>query len=98
MNLHVARSAVAEARAPQIVKGGRHTAQCGRCADIGVALETQRLGILAFEHARIGGAVRFVTSAAPLEAYRRVLEYERAALISVALEATRLVGGNGSQR
>src|SRR5580692_6106649 len=64
---------------------------------IRVALQADKSDVGARQHSGIGGAVRLMTRLAAFKAHRSVLEGERAALIAVAFEATRLVGGEALQ-
>ena len=58
-----------------------------------MALKAREPHFLPVQHARVGGPVRFVARGAGFEAHRRMLERERPALVPVALEAARFVGG-----
>ena len=69
----------------------------GDRGEIRVALQADKSDIGARQHSRIGRAVRLMTRLAAFKAHRGMLEGERAALIAVAFEATRLVGGEALQ-
>ena len=90
-------SAILIDRRAQIVKRWRHNADGSRPVihprKVGVAFQTHELHLRTGQHARIGGAMHFVTGGASFEANRRVLERERTALVAVAFEAAGLVRG-----
>jgi hypothetical protein len=82
-------------RRSQIVKRRRHHADGSRRVgrrQIRVTLQANIADVLPRQHSRIRGAVRLMARRAALETHGPVFERERTALVSVAVEATRLVG------
>ena len=93
----MADRAVLVARRPEVMEsrrhysGGRPRTDCGR--QIGMTLQTDLLHHRPRQHPWIGRPVRIVARGTAFKAHRRVLKSEWAALVSMALEAARLVGG-----
>ena len=58
---------------------------------IGVAFQTYQPHLVARQHSRIRRAVRFMTSRAALHSHHRMLVYEGAALVAMALQAAGLI-------
>src|SRR3989442_9737396 len=98
MDFDVADGAVLELRTAQIVKSRRNATQqpggvrpgAGR-ANIGVALQADKARFVADQHSRIHGPVRLMARRASFKLHRRMLKYEGAALVTVALEPAGLV-------
>ena len=83
MHFQMARGAVLEAGAAQIVKRGRLAGQnVGRH---GMAFQAEQMLLAAHEHLRIHRTMGLVASHAPLQAHGRVLEGERPAFVRMAL-------------
>jgi hypothetical protein len=97
VNLLVTDRAVLVARRIQVVECRRHYAYYAArrviAWQVGVAFETYEAHLLPRQHARIGGTVRLVASSATFKSDGCVLECEWTALITVAIETARLVGG-----
>jgi len=94
----MAHRAVLVTRRAQVVKRRRDDADGSRliyAGQIGVALQAHDANFLAHQQPRIGRAVWLVAGYATFEAHRSVLERERSALIAVAVQASRLVRGEG---
>src|SRR5476649_1289894 len=96
VNLLMAHRAVLVARRPEVMESRRHYSSGHPGADrgrqIGMTLETDLLHHRARQHPRIGRPVRFVARGTAFKAHRRVLKGEGTALVSMALEAARLIG------
>src|SRR5947209_3729842 len=93
----MARTAGPEAAGAQVMECRGYSADRSgslnrSCADVGVALQTNKSLFVPDQHARVRGSVRFMTRTATLHPQRRVLESEGTALVAVALEAARLIG------
>src|SRR5580704_8002654 len=67
------------------------------CRQTCMTLQTQQPHLLPDEHARVGRSVGLVTGCTAFKTHRRVLKRERAALISMTLETTGLIGGENLQ-
>ena len=97
VNLLVADCAVLISRGTQVVKRRRHYAHGRTAGDgggkISVTLQADLLHYRPRQHPRIGRSVRLVASCTTLETYRRVLKSEWTALIPMAFETARIVGG-----
>jgi hypothetical protein len=95
MHFHVARTAVIEPWAAQIVERRRHSAdrirRNTRTAHIGVALEADESFLVALQHAWVRRSMRLMASSATFQFHRRMFKCERPALVAVALETTGLI-------
>ena len=58
-----------------------------------VALQAKQVDVAELQHVRIRPAMRQVARLASIHLDRRMLEYERALLVDVALEADRILRG-----
>ena len=62
-----------------------------------MALQADEAHVGARQHSRIRRAMRLVTGLAALKAHRRMFERKGTALVAVAFEAPRLIGGEALQ-
>src|SRR5471030_2453214 len=93
----MAHRAVLIARQQEVMESRRHYSESRPGADrgrqIGMTLQTDLLHHRPRQHAWIGRPVRFVARGTAFKAHRRVLKREWTALVSMALETARFVGG-----
>ena len=92
----MARAALVKAGTPQVVERRRNAAirvsgQCRRRSQVGMALEADETLFMPRQHPRIRRPVRLVTGRAAFQFHRRMLERERTSLVTMALEAARLI-------
>ena len=99
MNLLVAHGAVLKHRRSQIVKRGGHHAHhfYRRVGKVRVAFQADEAHVGARQHSRIRRTMRLVTGLAALKAHRRMLERKWTPFVAMALDASRLIGGEALQ-
>ena len=94
----MAHRAVLKTRRAQIVKRRRHNADGAGGVDRGqirVALQADQAHFRTRQHPWIGRAMRLMAGHTAFETHRPVLERERSALVAMAVQASRLVRGEG---